>query len=102
MPKKEQASQSMIDLTRLNGHRLTINCELIKHAEASPDTVLTLITGEKLVVLESCDGVVQRVLQYRASILKAAWPNADAVLSAKAAFEVHSLNTNLTTNSDQD
>ncbi len=79
----------MIHLTRLNGHRLILNCELIKHAEASPDTVLTLINGEKLVVLESCDEVATRVLQYRASTLKAAWPSADAVLSAKAAFEGH-------------
>ena len=41
----------MIELTRLNGSRLSINCDLIKHAESAPDTVLTLITGEKLVVL---------------------------------------------------
>jgi hypothetical protein len=41
----------MIELTRLNGSPLAINCDLIKYAEAAPDTVLTLITGEKLVVL---------------------------------------------------
>src|SRR6202020_1167164 len=44
---------SMIQLTRLNGCRLDVNCDLIKYAESSPDTVLTLVTGEKLVVLES-------------------------------------------------
>lgn len=92
----------MIDLTRLNGHRLIVNCELIKQAEASPDTVLTLITGEKLVVLESCDEVVRRVLQYRASILKAAWPASDAVHSNNAAFDVYHLNPGFTTNSNQD
>ena len=77
----------MIDLTRLNGHRLTINCDLIKHAEAAPDTVLTLITGEKLVVLESCDEVVYRTLEYRARTLRAAWPDAAVMLNAKAAHE---------------
>jgi flagellar protein FlbD len=35
----------MIELTRLNGRHLAINCDLIRYAEASPDTVLTLITG---------------------------------------------------------
>ena len=47
----------MIELTRLNGSPLAVNCDLIKYAEASPDTVLTLVTGEKLVVLEPCDEV---------------------------------------------
>ena len=47
----------MIELTRLNGSHLAINCDLIKYAEAAPDTVLTLITGEKLVVLEPCSEV---------------------------------------------
>ncbi len=53
----------MIELTRLNGSHLTINCDLIKYAEAAPDTVLTLITGEKLVVLEPCGEVTQRILR---------------------------------------
>ena len=89
----------MIDLTRLNGHRLIVNCELIKQAEASPDTVLTLITGEKLVVLESCDEVARRVLQYRSSILKTAWPVPHAGLNNA---DVHHLNTGFTTHSNQD
>jgi uncharacterized protein YlzI (FlbEa/FlbD family) len=61
-------------LTRLNGSHLAINCDLIKYAEASPDTVLTLITGEKLVVLEPCSEVSQRTLNYRAAVLRKAWP----------------------------
>jgi len=87
MPKKDAKGNQMIDLTRLNGHRLTVNCDLIKHAEAAPDTVLTLITGEKLVVLESCDEVVHRTLDYRAQTLRAAWPDAATMLNAKAAYE---------------
>ena len=77
----------MIELTRLNGSPLAINCELIKYAEAAPDTVLTLITGEKLVVLEPCSEVSQRTLQYRAAVLRSAWPEASAALSAKSAFD---------------
>lgn len=77
----------MIELTRLNGSPLVINCDLIKYAEAAPDTVLTLITGEKLVVLEGCSEVSQRTLDYRAAVLRQAWPDASSALSAKSAFD---------------
>jgi len=72
----------MIELTRLNGSRLSINCDLIKHAESAPDTVLTLVTGEKLVVLEPRSEVTRRTLDYRAAILRAAWPDAASALAA--------------------
>jgi flagellar protein FlbD len=75
----------MIELTRLNGSHLAINCDLIKYAEAAPDTVLTLITGEKLVVLEPCSEVSERTLNYRANVLRKAWPEAASSLSAKCA-----------------
>ena len=42
----------MIELTRLNGQPMVLNSDLIKTAEASPDTMLTLINGEKLIVRE--------------------------------------------------
>ena len=59
----------MIELTRLNGKPMVLNSDLIKTAEASPDTMLTLINGEKLIVRENCDEVVERVLAYRARLL---------------------------------
>jgi len=59
----------MIELTRLNGNPMVLNSDLIKTAEASPDTVLTLINGEKLIVSESCAEVMERVLTYRARLL---------------------------------
>ncbi len=59
----------MIQLTRLNGNLMVVNSDLIKYAEASPDTVLTLINGEKLMVLEECGEVVERVVAYRARLL---------------------------------
>jgi flagellar protein FlbD len=76
----------MIELTRLNGSPLAVNCDLIKYAEAAPDTVLTLITGEKLVVLEPCGEVSQRTLAYRAAVLRQAWPEAGSALNAKSAY----------------
>jgi flagellar protein FlbD len=59
----------MIELTRLNGSSMVLNSDLIKTAEASPDTMLTLINGEKLIVREETAVVVERVLAYRARLL---------------------------------
>ena len=59
----------MIELTRLNGRPMMLNSDLIKTAEASPDTMLTLINGEKLIVREEIGEVVERVLAYRARML---------------------------------
>jgi len=61
----------MIELTRLNGNPIVLNSDLIKTAESSPDTMLTLINGEKLIVRESCAEVVEKVLAYRAYLLAA-------------------------------
>ncbi len=59
----------MIELTRLNGSPMVLNSDLIKTAEASPDTMLTLINGEKLIVREEPGEVVERVLAYRSRLL---------------------------------
>jgi flagellar protein FlbD len=61
----------MIELTRLNGNPMVLNSDLIKTAEASPDTMLTLVNGEKLIVRETCKQVTERVLAYRARLLAA-------------------------------
>ena len=61
----------MIELTRLNGSPMVLNSDLIKTAESSPDTMLTLITGEKLIVREEIGEVTERVLAYRAHLLAA-------------------------------
>jgi flagellar protein FlbD len=55
----------MIGLTRLNGRSIVVNAELIETVESTPDTVVSLINGKKLVVLESLDDVVERVIHYR-------------------------------------
>ena len=59
----------MIELTRLNGTTMVLNSDLIKTAEASPDTMITLITGEKLIVREECSLVVDRILEWRSRLL---------------------------------
>jgi flagellar protein FlbD len=61
----------MIELTKLNGAPIVLNSDLIKMAESSPDTMLTLINGEKLIVREPCDEVTERVIAYRSRLLTA-------------------------------
>ena len=59
----------MINLSKLNGNPMVLNSDLIKTVEASPDTMLTLITGEKLIVRESLEEVTEQVLAYRSRLL---------------------------------
>lgn len=54
----------MISLTRLNGHRFVLNAELIRTIEENPDTVITLTTGEHLIVRESVREIVDRSVEY--------------------------------------
>ncbi|HTS28766.1 MAG TPA: flagellar FlbD family protein, partial [Bryobacteraceae bacterium] len=58
----------MIQLTRLNHIPLVLNSDLIEHVEITPDTVITLTTGQKIVVRESAAEVVDRVIAFRRSI----------------------------------
>ena len=62
----------MIMLSRLNGLPFALNPDMIERAEATPDTVLTLCDGSKLVIGESVEVLVARVRDYRASILSLA------------------------------
>jgi len=59
----------MIQLTRLNNTRLAVNCDHIKYVEEAPDTVITLLNGEKLVVRETTEQVIERVRDFRRSVL---------------------------------
>ncbi|MGI6113389.1 MAG: flagellar FlbD family protein [Mahellales bacterium] len=59
----------MVKVTRLNGKKMVINCELIESVEATPDTVVTLSNGKKIVVKEDIDTLVQLVVQYKGKIL---------------------------------
>jgi len=58
----------MIRLTRINRVPLVLNSDLIEHVEVTPDTVITLTTGRKLVVMESADEVIQKVIEFRGRI----------------------------------
>ena len=76
----------MIELTRLNGNKFSVNCDLIKYVEAAPDTTLTLVTGEKLLVMESREIVAEMIVEIRSYVLRGAWPDAATALSSRAGF----------------
>jgi flagellar protein FlbD len=61
----------MIQLTRLNHVPLILNSDLIEHVEVTPDTVIALTTGQKFLVLESAEEVVNKVIQFRKDIMSA-------------------------------
>lgn len=58
---------TMIKLNRLGGEPFILNAELIRYVEARPDTFITLTTGERLVVQQSMDEVLQRAIEYQRS-----------------------------------
>ena len=58
----------MIYLTRLNHAPIIVNADLIENIENTPDTVITLTNGHKIVILETAAQVVDRVVQFRRSI----------------------------------
>jgi flagellar protein FlbD len=68
----------MIKLTRLNRVPLIINADLIEHVEGTTDTVVALTNGQKFLVLESAEEVVDKVIEFRRSIMGAAGCRFDA------------------------
>jgi flagellar protein FlbD len=60
----------MIVLTRLNGSRFGINDEQIERLEEAPNTIVVLVTGNRYTVLETLDEIVERIVSFRADVLK--------------------------------
>jgi len=58
----------MIRLTRLNGRPFVLNAEQIKTVEQTPDTMVTLLTGDQLVVRETMEEVIRRAVEYIRSL----------------------------------
>lgn len=58
----------MIRLTRLNHMVMVLNSDLIEHIDVTPDTVITLTTGQILRVRETAEQVVQRIVEFRRQV----------------------------------
>ena len=61
--------KTMIRLTRLNGSSIALNSDLIKFVENAPDTVITLINGEKMIVRESTEELIRKLVEFRRTVL---------------------------------
>jgi flagellar protein FlbD len=59
----------MIHVTRLNHTPVVLNCDLIEQVETTPDTVISLTNGQKIMVLESTEEIIDRVRLFRQSLL---------------------------------
>lgn len=64
----------MVQLTRLNNQPVVVNSDLIKFVEQSPDTLITLVNGEKFMVREGPDEIVKRIVDYRRTVMHGASP----------------------------
>ena len=58
----------MIKVSKINGAEYYINADIIEYIEKTPDTLITLSSGKKLVVLETPEEIVKRIIAYRQSV----------------------------------
>lgn len=63
------AAVLMIQLTRLNHVPVIVNADLIEHIDVTPDTVVALTTGQKFMVWETPEELIDKVIQFRKAIL---------------------------------
>ena len=71
---KRRTPCAMIVVTRLNNTPIVVNPDLIVFIEETPDTIITLSNGEKLVIQEKVGEVIKRVLDFRRSIFNSSTP----------------------------
>jgi len=69
-----KAMNTMVQLTRLNSEQFLLNPDLIEQVEITPTTVITLSNSHKLLVLESADEVLRRIIEFRQTLLGAKVP----------------------------
>jgi len=60
----------MIKVTRINGQEFFLNCDLIEFLESTPDTIISLTTGKKVIVRETAVDVIKKIINFRSKILK--------------------------------
>ena len=58
----------MIKLQLINGTEIVLNSDLIEFMEETPDTIISLSSGKKMIVKESVPEIVERVLEFRRQI----------------------------------
>jgi flagellar protein FlbD len=67
---KKGVESDMISVTKFNDRDIIVNCDLIELIESTPDTTLTTTTGRKIIVLDTVDEILQKVVAYKGRINK--------------------------------
>jgi flagellar protein FlbD len=78
----------MIEATRLNGSTVVVNSDLIEMVESTPDTLISLTTGRKIMVRESIDEIVRRTVEYRSKVRTISVPTGAREQDGPASAEV--------------
>jgi flagellar protein FlbD len=58
----------MIQLTKINGHQIVLNADLIEYIEETPDTVITLSNNDKVIVKDRMTEIIEKVVRYRRTL----------------------------------
>jgi flagellar protein FlbD len=58
----------MIVVKKINGQEIIVNCDLIQTIEFSPHAVMSLTTGEKIIVDETRDDILEKVIEYKRAV----------------------------------
>ena len=61
----------MIRVTKLNGEEMFINAELIESVQSRPDTLITLTNGNRIMVQNSVNEIIEKVKIYKKEISRA-------------------------------
>jgi len=65
----------MITVTRLNGRRFVVNAEMIRSVESNPDTTIQFINGDRVIVREPMERVVELAVEYGRSLRRLVPPS---------------------------
>jgi len=60
----------MIAVKKINGEEIIVNCDLIEMIEFSPHAVMSLTTGEKIIVDETREDILRKVIEYKRAIYR--------------------------------
>ena len=60
----------MVKLTKINGQEFFMNADLMEFIESTPDTIISLTTGKKIIVKETAEEVINKVIEYKSKALR--------------------------------
>jgi flagellar protein FlbD len=86
-PARPQRKTTVIFITQMNGSKIYINPELIQSVEATPDTIITLVSNKKLIAKEPPQEIAERFIEYRRKTLAPSFPDKPANIRKNLSFQ---------------